>query len=51
MDGKSFVTLLKGGKMNPNRPLLFHTPNVWGRGTATTRFIPPARPCARGTGS
>ncbi|UQT44121.1 hypothetical protein M5E88_16275 [Akkermansia muciniphila] len=40
MDGKSFVALLKGGSMNPNRPLLFHTPNVWGKGTETTPVIP-----------
>lgn len=29
IDGKSFVPLLKGVQKKNNRPLLFHSPNIW----------------------
>lgn len=48
VDGKSFVTLLKGGKMNPNRPLLFHTPNVWGEGNGNNSLYSPSTAMAPG---
>lgn len=48
VDGKSFVTLLKGGKMNPNRPLLFHTPNVWGEGNGNNSLYSPSTAMRQG---
>lgn len=48
MDGKSFVALLKGGSMNPNRPLLFHTPNVWGEGNGNNSLYSPSTAMRQG---
>ena len=48
VDGKSFVALLKGGSMNPNRPLLFHTPNVWGEGNGNNSLYSPSTAMRQG---
>lgn len=48
VDGKSFVALLKGGSMNPNRPLLFHTPNVWGEGNGNNSRYSPSTAMRQG---
>ena len=48
VDGKSFVALLKGASMNPNRPLLFHTPNVWGEGNGNNSLYSPSTAMRQG---
>ena len=48
VDGKSFVPLLKGGKMTANRPLLFHTPNVWGEGNGNSPLYSPSTAMRQG---
>lgn len=41
IDGISFVPLLKGQKTAQNRPLLFHTPNIWGEGASNHSCYSP----------
>lgn len=48
IDGKSFVPLLKGAKMPANRPLLFHTPNVWGEGNGNNALYSPSTAMRQG---
>ena len=48
VDGKSFVPLLKGGSMPADRPLLFHTPNVWGEGNGNSPLYSPSTALRQG---
>ncbi len=48
IDGVSFLPLLKGRQMPANRPLLFHTPNIWGEGSCAEAQYAPSTALRQG---
>ncbi len=48
VDGKSFVPALQGRKMDTDRPLLFHSPNIWGEGSGNNNNYSPATAMRQG---